>query len=782
MHIQLKVIFDPMNLKNTLLIFFIALFSFAQAQLKPIGTWTDHLPFNRGKDLILVNNTFYCSTESGIFTYNTSDNSLEKFSKINLLNDIDLSLIAYSEKAKTLIVTYKNGNIDLIVDGKQVINIPFLKLSNQASEANEIKVVGGLAYISFDFGIMIVDLVKQEIRETIQFGGGANRQINSTQIIGSQIYAASKSGFFKASLNSNLLDFNAWEKQKSFSTSNISSLFEINNQLGIAIAEDTHSVFLENQNGVFEKQEFLSDHRFHSIIKKTDGTFDVYLENKFISLDAEGNQMEEFDINIGGIIKAIRQNKLLYILKKSAPLEVVDLDKASIVQLIKPVGPVDKTVFDMAVQEGSLWTVNGGHDFVFNNSFQFSTLQHLENGEWEVFSNFSTPSLEGVFDMVSVTIDPRNTKNVYISTWGNGIFQYKGGDVFEKFIDSNTNNALNDRDLRDDWVGAGEGEFDEEGNFWVTSPFTRRSLVVRKKDGSWRSFDFSGLINAEETAVFDLEISDEGFKWFTLPVGNSIIVFDDNGTIDNPNDDQAIELRNGTGNGDVPGARGIKIEKDRNGLIWIGTSDGIAVQFNPGNIFRAADKDFDRIIFNDGENNEIVLKNVTIKDMAIDGANRKWIGTENSGIILLSEDGKETIREFNEENSPLPSNTINAIAIDDVSGEVFFATASGLVSYRSEVVKGEESLSKINVFPNPVRSDYTGPITISGLKDNTTVKITDTRGNLVNELRSQGGAVVWDGTNLDGTRVSTGVYLILGSAPLGVDDVETASGKIMFFN
>lgn len=767
------------------LFFYFSLSTILVAQLRPIGTWTGHFPFIKGKGLLLNDDKLYCATASGVFTYNLKDNSIETFSKINGLNDVNISLIGFSKKYNTLIITYDNGNIDLLKKGN-LINIPFLKLSNEgATQPNELKIKDEIAYIAYDFGIMLVNLEKEEIKETINLSnsGGGNIAINSTQIIDNNIFAATKNGFFKASVNSNLLDFGSWQKQSSFSSSNIKSLININDQLGLVIPSDSNSIYFQNDSGQFVRSTDLSGRAFKSLVKRENEQFDVYLENKYLLLDSLGNVLEEKEINFSEIIKAIRIGELLYVLKRSAPLEVIDLSTTGVIELIRPNGPADNSIFDMVVSSnGELWTSNGGHDASFNNAFRFSVLQHFKDGEWKVFTTFNNSDLSGIFDVVRIVPKPDNPNFVFFNTWGNGIIQLKPNFEFKVLTDTNTNNVLSERDQRKGWIGSGDGVFDQDGNYWVTRPFTRQSLAVRKKDGSWRSFDFSDLISNDETAILDLEISDEGHKWFALPRETSIIVFDDNGTIDNTSDDRAIRLNSGDGNGGIPGNRLTKIEKDKNGLIWIGTSDGIAVHFNPGNIFDAANRDFDRLVFFDGENNEIVLKNTIINDLVVDGANRKWIGTENSGIIVLSQDGKETELEFNESNSPLPSNAINSIAIDDQSGEVYISTSNGLVSYRSEVVNGSENLSNIKVFPNPIRPDYTGPITISGLRDNTTVKITDVQGKLVNEFKSQGGSIIWDGNQMNGSRVASGVYLILSSSPDGLDEVETSTEKILFLN
>src|SRR5690606_17608765 len=124
--------------------------------------------------------------------------------------------------------------------------------------------------------------------------------------------------------------------------------------------------------------------------------------------------------------------------------------------------------------------------------------------------------------------------------------------------------------------------------------------------------------------------------------------------------------------------------------------------------------------------------------------------TEGAGVFLLSPDGTKEIHHFTTANSPIFSNNIASLSVDNKTGEVFIGTDLGIISYRSDATEGQENFSKVKISPNPVHSSYSGPITISGLMPNSTVKITDISGNLINEIISVGGQIVWNGTNFKG--------------------------------
>jgi hypothetical protein len=222
------------------------------------------------------------------------------------------------------------------------------------------------------------------------------------------------------------------------------------------------------------------------------------------------------------------------------------------------------------------------------------------------------------------------------------------------------------------------------------------------------------------------------------------------------------------------------IAEDKEGAIWIGTSKGVALYSNPSRIWDsetmyATQPSLD---LNDGVYHPL-LATETVTAIAVDGANRKWFGTKESGVFLISENGEKEVLHFTEDNSPLLSDEINAIAINQKSGEVFFGTDKGLVSYQGDAISGKSTYDNVYVYPNPVRETYDGPITVTGLIENSDIKITDISGNLVFKTTSLGGQAVWDGTNLNGNRVKTGVYLVFCNDEFGE---ETHITKLLFIN
>ena len=261
------------------------------------------------------------------------------------------------------------------------------------------------------------------------------------------------------------------------------------------------------------------------------------------------------------------------------------------------------------------------------------------------------------------------------------------------------------------------------------------------------------------------------YKWLISPKSKKVAVFDDNGTLSNTADDR-IQI-----NSNMPGSKLYAIAEDKDGEVWVGTDEGVAVFYNSSSIFDENIEAEQILIQQDGIT-QILLESEGIYAIAIDGANRKWLGTQNSGVYLMSEDGTEEIEHFTTDNSPLFSNTVYDIVINDETGEVYFGTEKGLISYKGTAT---EPVSDFNIFvyPNPVKPDYEGVIAIRGLVEDTDVRITDISGNIVYETTSLGGQAIWNGKDYYGNRVKSGVYMVFNGSQ---DGSKKAAAKILFIN
>ncbi|MFV7235212.1 T9SS type A sorting domain-containing protein [Flavobacterium sp. ZB4R12] len=294
-------------------------------------------------------------------------------------------------------------------------------------------------------------------------------------------------------------------------------------------------------------------------------------------------------------------------------------------------------------------------------------------------------------------------------------------------------------------------------------------LKVLKSDGQWQSYAMDTILDSAIDNNFGtIAIDKNGTKWLSTS-SDGVIGFNESGN-------KFKKITTGPDTGNLPIADVRTVAVDTRNQLWIGTTKGLRVLSNVGS-FQTEDKLTANpiIILEDNLAQELLYEQF-ITDIAVDGANNKWIGTADSGVFLVSPNGQETKYHFTINNSPLPSNDINDIDINSTTGEVFIATAKGLVSFKGVSTAANDDLSNAYVYPNPVRPEYQGTVKIAGLLDKANIKITDIEGNLVYETTSEGGTIEWDTTAFGKHKVASGVYMIFISAQ---DGVETKVKKVM---
>jgi ligand-binding sensor domain-containing protein len=365
-------------------------------------------------------------------------------------------------------------------------------------------------------------------------------------------------------------------------------------------------------------------------------------------------------------------------------------------------------------------------------------------------------------------IDPDNNNHIFVSTWGGGLLEYENNSLLKQYTESNSplQNIIPGRP----YVRICGLALDRSKNLWLTQTGVPGSIKVLKADGTW----IANPVTIDAPTIGDIIITKTGHKWIILPRGYGLFVLDDNNTPDVFSDDRYKKLLvQDTGNQTISFV--YSITEDLDGNIWIGTDQGPLIYYNPEKVF---DSDLEanriKISRNDGTDQaDIVLKTETITSIAVDGANRKWLGTTSSGAYLLSPDGTTQIKNYNEQNSPLYSNSIVTLAVDNKTGEVWFGTLKGVQSVRGDATLGGENFKNVYTFPNPVREDFTGNVTITGLMKDSQIRITDISGNLVYVTVSDGGQATWDLKNYNGRHVATGVYLVFCASKDGSQSFVT---------
>lgn len=757
----------------------------------PIGAWRDHLPYLRMIDVVEAGNRVYAATANGVFMYDAATGEVERINKTNRLSDVDIRGLAWNAPLQMLVVHYGNGNIDLLQNGRSY-NLGDIKrsaiLGNKA--VNRVHFEGTTAYLACGFGIVVLDLVRREVRETWFIGpGGGQVQVNGIAFSADSIYAATSTGLFTASrFEANLAAFTNWRRRTDMGEAMANGPFTLAvafegrpviNYRGPSTAKDT--VLLLNAANGWDRLGDIYGQRINDLRLSASGQILVVAMEWDCRSYGPGMQFVAQYYQYSG--KPMAPARAIY--STGGFLWVADRDNGlgraiggDVGSLISPNGPLNSGVYRMDAQGGALFAASTAPSGNWGNNFSKDGVHHYAEGVWRTDNPFNNALLAGgnsfggaVNDIVAVAVDPRNPERAFAGSWDDGLIEYRNRQPIT--IHNETNSSLgpvtNDGSGK---VNVGGLSFDANGNLWITNAWAAKPVSVLTRAGQWHSFTPGALLNGN-LLLADITAASNGFKWIVRPRGNALLLFNDNGTIADASDDRWKLLNNAPGNGGLPAPDVYCATEDLQGQVWVGTSRGVAVFYNPGDLFSDSPTDAQQILIEQDGNVQILLETEFVSCIAVDGANRKWIGTQTGGVFLVSADGRTQIHHFTDANSPLPSNTINDIAIDGLTGEVFFGTDRGIVSYRSDAIDGGEEATCAKVFPNPVRESYSGPVAIDGLAAESEVKITDVSGNLVYRTTSLGGQAIWNAADMSGNRVATGVYLIFASDREGLYKCNT---------
>ncbi len=749
------------KLLTVVITLFLAVQALAQQSI-PIGQWRIHLPYNSVRQLVETPDLLYVVAEVGFYSFHKLSGEIELYSKVNGFSDTEVAKLAYSEDHNTLIVGYKNTNIDLLKAGS-VINIQGIlrKSVIGKKEINEISVFGDLAYVSTSFGVVVIDLIQEEIKDSyLNIGpGGTALEIFSTAVFGDSIFLASSSGIHGALISPqvNLSDFSSWGMLRSGKPVRMlrnynQALHFVEDSLLYAYANQSYSLV---EGGIKYDYKSLSIDHNKLVVCKYEGisVYDQGILYRNINERFKDYAVLDHQDNLwcGGFYSGM-----------------IKISPAGQQSSLKPQGPFGRTTFEMEGFGKQMWVSSGGHSTIYAPTFTNFGYYVFEEGKWTNRPN-TPPELAGMYDFTAIEIN-QPSKDIWFGTHGTGLLHLRDGEFVERF-DANNTAALAFADQTDFTYVLGLG-LDSKENLWMSNYETPEALVVKYNDGSWESF------NVGEQRLGEMVIDEYDQKWMALEreSAKGILVFKEDEEGVNPPE---IRVLTTTANGGgLPSNTVNALVLDRDGEIWVGTETGLAIFYNPILVFDPTQRknaDAQQIIIDDGQDVGYLLGNEVINDIKIDGANRKWVAT-NNGAWLIKSDGSEVLLHLTTANSPMPSNSVNCVGIEGVTGEVFFGTTGGIVSFRSDATDANDVDANPLVFPNPVHKDYDGPITITGLYQDATVKIADVAGRVVYEMIATGGTAVWDGRNFAGQRPQTGVYLIFSSTK---DDENALVSKLL---
>jgi len=748
------------------------------------GQWRLHVPNKTCIDVIANDNYVYAAFEFGLMEYDINASETSLWTDVNSLSDIVITCLGYSTDKSAVYVGYENGNIDKIVDNT-VTNIPAIRLAEIQGNKRINKIVPyqGYVYFATGFSIVKIDPIKNEVKDTY-YPVNDGSPILDVAFQGDSIYALTPTKMLRGNLNNfALADPSQWNLDNRVATLIINSYSDLeilNNNFYVLFKNASYgldTVYQINNSGI----SIVSDINFSNEINS------ITSENNRLVINSDGsintyNADNSIHFSISSFIlgswisplNSFRANNITWMADRNKGLVRFNNEFAEIPITFE--GPPKKEFYAMDWEDGTLAIAGGGLTSIAN-TFSGSGVYRFKEESWNLYDrdNMTLWNNKPIWDFLSVSIDPKNSDRIAVGSYSEIPVSIlaEGIQVTDTFTPLNS--TLKFTEPGSEWSLVSSVKYDDNGNLWVLNGYSDTPLNVYSADGIWYAYDCGS--SAKSKFSKKLVIDYNGNKWFAIE-GVGLYGFSENESLEDPSDDKLVNLNSGELSGNLPSNSVNAIAVDFDNEIWIGTDNGFTVLYNSAGAFDALPGDYnaDRIKVQFEGNVEYVLGNTNITDIEVDGGNRKWFGTANSGIILLSADGLEVIEQHTTENSPLISNNIIDLKLDQSTGELYIITDKGLVSYRTDATYQDPQYSNVSVFPNPVRPEYYGPITIQGIRYESDVKITDVAGNLVYKTSSNGGTATWDGKTINGQDVTTGVYLIW-TAP--VDGDGKYVGKVL---
>ncbi len=705
----------------------------AQSSIGPLGQWREHYN-NKSVQYVVKGNDLYGATTNQVFSIDAKNN-IQFLGKSNGLHEIEIAAIAWDPIQSQLIITYKNSNID-IVKGDEIFSIADIYLSKVYAnkKINSIQILGPWALVSTHFGIAVVDLIKYEIKDT--WFANNNRQATITyQTISTadSLYALTEEGLFSTALKNYYINSNQWKK--------------INGYTGIKkLSTYNNIVYAIGNKNIYQ-------------LPKTDPIYQSSIDSiRNAYAHKEGLYIIKSDGTNGSLLNLNTNNTITNILDKtylSIPVDLtIDQNNIWIADSLN--GLILKNTETKNILLGGPSEKIKGTGFV-NSNYLLAPFGANKGG----FSSYSGAGWKNYTQLNGVNLPVLTAAS--IDPIDNSWWFASAASFLHYNITSNSIETISPSTVNGNFT---QIQFSKEGIFWALQD---GQGLIQKQDNKWTSIPFPQ--NFLKNGLKNMVVNHQGQAWMPGPANQGLYVYQSNKYFGTASWKQ---LNTAKSSGNLPSSNVLSVALDNAGAVWVGTDNGIGI-FNCGDISKDVCDAYLPTIKNSNGFLGLLLQRESVNCIAVDGANRKWVGTQN-GAWLLSADGSSIIEHFTKNNSPLPNDTILQILIEPQYGNVFFNTASEMVSYRGFATDGTTSQNEIKIFPNPVAPNYNGPIAFRGLVENALVKITDISGSLVFETRALGGQAIWNGKSLAGSKVATGIYLVFVRDDIGN---EKAVGKIV---
>ncbi len=758
---------------------FVTGWSLAQNEDYAVGDWKTHLCYRNIEIIEPAGDRIYAGGSSGFFYLDLKTERYTKIDNTDGLSGLGVSALHYIAEFDMLIIGYKNGNIDLLISGNEIFNINNISRSTiqGSKEINQITHVGSTAYLSCDFGIVNLNLERLEIKETYTNIGdnGSQVEVSSTLINGDTLYALTENGLQKAVIDGskNLLDFNSWFTYIRPDNGNNYAGLQV-----MALFHDT--VFVYRRWNAFhyvngDNLKFLGPNNIGrevwDIEIGMDKLYVSHSDSTIYEMRFIGDSLRVYDDN--AYFKFHQdfaiQDSSFWFAHVSNGLVEYNIDGR--IKKYIPNGLATNSYFRLYQHDELTISTAGGYDQGFVQTDEPAAVSIMNGSRyWNGFSDdvhLYFPSL--LKHLVSYTYNPTHGLH-YLGTFNSGLLTWDGDTTF--ILLNENNSPLTSSLSTKSWVKTPGLFTDIDNNTWVSNHEPSGSgpgLFMIPADTSlpWNSYSIG---HSTASWIADIKVQDDGNVWCLIggPGGKGGIIYF------NPETGEHRYLSDAVNGGGLPNLSVNDFDFDRDGSLWVGTAEGVAVLRDVEEILDQSSYNAELPIFE----GRPLLQDEAVTSVVVDGGNRKWFGTTN-GVFLFNEDVSEILAVFNEDNSPLISNQISDIVINDITGEVFFSTDKGINSFWGDATNAEEFHSDVKLFPNPVSADFEGMVSIQGLSQDAIVKITDVSGNLVREVDAEGGMATWDLLDIDGRHVEAGVFLFYSLSQTGDDSFV---GKIVVTN
>ncbi|MFV0467933.1 MAG: hypothetical protein ACK5MK_03275 [Dysgonomonas sp.] len=753
------------------------------------GEWKTH--FSYQADITQIangTNDVFALSDGKLFSYNKQAGTYETYSSFKGRN-IDITNIAFNKELNCLLIIRDNSDINILLPDHTISYIASLESENQSidKKVNEVSIIGDYAYISYNFGFIIVDMNNKEIKQICRF----NTPVYSMTIYNGKYVISTAKGVFSISTGGNFQNLNNWNnlsfstKYKysdsySFSDTEVRSLSVFKDKLHFLIPNkalyilDTETTVDRCLDGgyplnlISEYNKSLNVTNGNTLWRFTDiMNWQTFWESNLITI-APDNSQDTYWVSVA--------SKNLSQIKLSSALNNFEYQRQNLI----PNGPLSNLAFFAAYTGGKIRLVGGA--YTYDNYNNPGRLSEFDGTSW-----YNYDIISGSKDFSNVISDPQDPDHLFVCSWGNGIYEFRNKTFVDLYNSQNSS-------IQDIFNGTGYTRinglaFDKDRNLWTATTRTTNIVNVLQpttNNQPWNttSINFPSIAKRYGN-IQSLAIDTYNNKWIGAGLeGPYLFIFNENGTFNNSADDKYIlktanSFKDEYGN-KVALERFYDITNDLTGNLWFSTDVGLyyikpsADLFDKELIFKAVpvtDKNFGF--------GKILLQNQNIRSTTIDKANRKWVATERNGVYLFSENMQEQLYHLNTQNSPLPSNLVYSVAIDDAANVAYIGTEKGLVSLKFTLPDGTNKPNSAFIYPYVITANYTGDVTIDGLYPNSYVRITTEKVELIADGFSTENIFTWNIEDKTGKRVPVGNYYVFAS---NTDGTQGMIGKISVTN